>query len=286
MDAGNSSLETIDFDLIIERFTSYFSTSCTSTDNSEELPLVGLRALVVDDSTSCRLITSLLLKKYDYQVTGVSGGFEALKILREKPGYFDLVVSDVHMPEMCGLQLLQCIMKEFPTLPVFLISGDNDREMVRRGIESGATFYLTKPLKNSDVEKLWQHVFTRKLEIKNMKQAVNHGQCSLQHQKQKISIIDGSSSKANEQETVLQAYQSSKGKKPLDVQLSGDKRSHLPQVTKNGKGIVWTETLQSRFLQAVEYMGVKDAEPKQILDHMKVPGLTLKNVATHLQVYF
>ncbi|KAI3913704.1 hypothetical protein MKW98_011765 [Papaver atlanticum] len=86
------------------------------------------------------------------------------------------------MPEMSGFQLLQCIMQEFA------------------GIQNGASFYLTKPLNFSDIGKLWKHIFTRKMETKNMKQTEIRGQDSLQHQKQKISNIDGSSSKANVQE--------------------------------------------------------------------------------------
>ncbi|KAI3940268.1 hypothetical protein MKW92_051328 [Papaver armeniacum] len=121
-------------------------------------------------------------------------------MLREMPGYFDLVISDVHMPEMSGFQLLQCILQEFATLPVFLMSGDDDREMVRKGIENGAAFYLTKPLTYSDIEKLWQHVFTKNMQTKNMRKTESRGQNSLQHNKQKISSIDGSSSKANDQE--------------------------------------------------------------------------------------
>ncbi|KAI3881330.1 hypothetical protein MKW92_034819 [Papaver armeniacum] len=102
------------------------------------------------------------------------------------PGYFDLVISDVHMPEMSGFQLLQCILQEFATLPVFLMSGDDDREMVRKGIENGAAFYLTKPLTYSDIEKLWQHVFTKNMQTKNMRKTESRGQNSLQHNKQKI----------------------------------------------------------------------------------------------------
>ncbi|KAI3895300.1 hypothetical protein MKX03_035801 [Papaver bracteatum] len=182
-------------------------------------------------------------------------------MLREKPGYFDLVISDVHMPKMCGFQLLQCISQEFATLPVFLMSGDNEREMVTRGIQNGAAFYLTKPLTYSDIEKLWQHVFIRKMETKNIKQIEGNGKNSLQqekqkicsfHQKQKISSVDGSSSKANDQEhrpdslrcqnqkinnigvssskannqeTLLKPHELSNRKEPLHDSLSEDERT-------------------------------------------------------------
>ncbi|XP_026379415.1 two-component response regulator ORR26-like [Papaver somniferum] len=186
------------------------------------------------------------------------------------------------MPKMNGFQLLQCILQEFVNLPVFLMSGDNEREMVTRGILNGAAFYLTKPLTYSDIEKLWQHVFTRKMETKIMKQTEIRGQDSLQQEKQKISSIDGSS-KANDQETLHKTYELTNRKEPLDDPLSDDETSRLPQIPKNGKGVMWKGTLQNLFLQAVEYMGVTHAEPKKIQEYMKVPGLTRKNIASHLQ---
>ncbi|XP_026410003.1 two-component response regulator ARR2-like [Papaver somniferum] len=190
------------------------------------------------------------------------------------------------------------------------MSGDNEREMVTRGIQNGAAFYLTKPLTYSDIEKLWQHVFTRKMETKIMKQTEIRGQDSLQQQKQRISSIDGSSSKSNDQEhrpdslrrqnqkisnigvssskangqeTLLKPHELITRKEPLDDPLSDDETSRLPQIPKNGKGVVWKGKLQNLFLQAVEYMGVTHAEPKKIQEYMKVPGLTRKNIASHLQ---
>ncbi|RZC72800.1 hypothetical protein C5167_048279 [Papaver somniferum] len=196
MDNTKSLIE--DVDSIIERLSLLCSTSSNRATSHREFR-EGLRALVVADSIACRLITSLMLRKYDYQVTGVKNGFEALKMLREMPGYFDLVISDVHMPEMSGFQLLQCILQEFATLPVFLMSGDDDREMMTRGIQNGAAFYLTKPLTYSDIEKLWQHVFTKNMETKNMRKTESRGQNSLPRKNQKISNIGGSSSEANDQ---------------------------------------------------------------------------------------
>ncbi|KAI3895302.1 hypothetical protein MKX03_035803, partial [Papaver bracteatum] len=64
MDTTKSSIENVDS--IIERLSLFCSTTSTSTTNHREFR-EGLRALVVTDSISCRLITSLLLRKYDYQ---------------------------------------------------------------------------------------------------------------------------------------------------------------------------------------------------------------------------
>ncbi|KAL2550330.1 Two-component response regulator ARR12 [Forsythia ovata] len=73
--------------------------------------------LVVDDDTTCLSVISAILKKWNYAVVTVKHPADALCTLRIKGGAFDLVVSDVHMPDMNGFELQQAIAQEFK-LPV------------------------------------------------------------------------------------------------------------------------------------------------------------------------
>ncbi|KAL0317741.1 UNVERIFIED_CONTAM: Two-component response regulator ORR21 [Sesamum angustifolium] len=87
--------------------------------NSPELrkAVDTISILVVDDDTTCLSIVAAILKKFKYQVVTVKHPNDALCTLRIKGGAFDLVVSDVHMPDMNGFELQRAIAQEF-NLPV------------------------------------------------------------------------------------------------------------------------------------------------------------------------
>ena len=108
--------------------------------------------LVIDDDPQIRMMLSELLKRENYKVRVVSSGLEALKqFSREKP---DLVITDVVMPDMDGLELMLRLRKQQPDLKVLAISGG-----ARIGPESylkladglGADATIAKPM---DVVKL------------------------------------------------------------------------------------------------------------------------------------
>ncbi|KAI3913709.1 hypothetical protein MKW98_011770 [Papaver atlanticum] len=81
-----------DLDVIRKRLSLSLNSAHSSPDTShiEDDAPAGLRVMVVDDNTACLFITSIMLKRFNYEVTGVQGGKEALKLLKEKPGHFDL----------------------------------------------------------------------------------------------------------------------------------------------------------------------------------------------------
>ncbi|WOH13927.1 hypothetical protein DCAR_0933440 [Daucus carota subsp. sativus] len=99
------------------------------------------RYLVVDDVTTCLMVTCAMLKRWQScEVVGVHDAYEALQKLRTES--FDLVISDVQMPGMDGFQLLEQIKKEFK-LPVILISADDRKEAA---IDAGAVSFILKPI--------------------------------------------------------------------------------------------------------------------------------------------
>lgn len=112
------------------------------------------RILVVDDEEQMREIISLFLNKLGYQAVSASDGRDALTKFRDQS--FDLVLSDVRMPGLNGLQLLKAIKDSNPRIPVVLISGYADIEIVVEALKAGAENFLPKPVKMSFLGKVIQ----------------------------------------------------------------------------------------------------------------------------------
>jgi CheY-like chemotaxis protein len=105
------------------------------------------RALVADDTPSALMFVSIFLKRIGYDVVAVEDGKLALDAARAEPGQFDMVLTDLEMPEMDGFELLDALKSNDTTrdLPVIVISGLNDTKSVSRCIERGAEDHLAKP---------------------------------------------------------------------------------------------------------------------------------------------
>ena len=100
--------------------------------------------LVVEDDDLLRDVLGRFLKMKGFQVSLREDGKSALATFRD--GAFDLVLSDVAMPGMDGLQLLKAVKGHNPRIPVILISGHGDVDMVVQALKAGAENFLAKPL--------------------------------------------------------------------------------------------------------------------------------------------
>ncbi|PPS02998.1 hypothetical protein GOBAR_AA17643 [Gossypium barbadense] len=129
------------------------------SDENDSFP-VGMRVLAVDDDPTCLLLLETLLTKCKYNTT-TSQAITALKMLRENKNKFDLVISDVHMPDMDGFKLLELVGLEMD-LPVIMLSANGDTKLVMKGITHGACDYLLKPVRIEELQNIWQHVIRRK----------------------------------------------------------------------------------------------------------------------------
>jgi len=102
------------------------------------------RILIVDDSPTVRELERKLLAAHGYLVDCAVDGMDALNAARV--GKYDLVISDVDMPRMNGIELAALIKHEpnLKSLPVMIVSYKDRPEDRQRGLEAGADHYLTK----------------------------------------------------------------------------------------------------------------------------------------------
>lgn len=105
----------------------------------------GLRILIVDDEEE--LVSALVerLKLRGFRATGVTRGEEALGFLREEK--CDVVLLDVKMPGLGGLEVIRRIKADHPGLEVVLLTGHGSVKSVEEGMALGAFDYLMKPVK-------------------------------------------------------------------------------------------------------------------------------------------
>jgi two-component system sensor histidine kinase and response regulator WspE len=102
------------------------------------------RVLVVDDSITVREVERQILRNQGYDVTVAVDGQDGWNMVRSE--MFDLVISDVDMPRMNGLELVRLIRGEVSlrNMPVIIVSYKERSEDRLRGLEVGANYYLTK----------------------------------------------------------------------------------------------------------------------------------------------
>lgn len=238
--------------------------------SSDQFP-AGLRVLVVDDDPTCLTILEKMLRTCRYEVTKTNRAEIALVMLRENKNGFDIVISDVHMPDMDGFKLLEHVGLEMD-LPVIMMSADDSQQVVMKGVTHGACDYLIKPVRIEALKNIWQHVVRKKkFEYKDVEQSGSWDEGDRQ-----LKQDDAVSSPANDG-----SWKNAKRKSGEDEET--DEKDDTATLKK--PRVVWSVELHQQFVAAVNQLGIDKAVPKKILELMNVPGLTRENVASHLQKY-
>ncbi|CAN1295344.1 Two-component response regulator ARR11 [Linum perenne] len=228
-----------------------------SSPRTDAFP-VGLRVLVVDDDPTWLKILEKMLRKCSYEVTTCGLARDALNKLRERKDGYDIVISDVNMPDMDGFKLLEHVGLEMD-LPVIMMSVDGETSRVMKGVQHGACDYLLKPIRMKELRNIWQHVLRKRIhEVRDIEGGGGGG-------------IESSSIQMSD-----------------DAHLSffcgsGDDLASMKSAKK--ARVVWSVDLHQKFVKAVNQIGYDKVGPKKILDLMNVPWLTRENVASHLQKY-
>src|SRR6266540_232829 len=119
----------------------------------------GRTVLVVDDSAMDRLLASSLIENLGgWSVLGAENGPEALAALdRQRP---DLVLTDLLMPGMDGLELVQAIRANHPLVPVILMTGHGSEDIAIKALKAGAASYVPKKSLARDLEETLEQVMT------------------------------------------------------------------------------------------------------------------------------
>jgi two-component system cell cycle sensor histidine kinase/response regulator CckA len=123
-------------------------------DDNEILskPLAGAQTiLVVDDVRIVRQVTYRLLSEAGYRVFEAASAAEALDVLMTSQRPIDLVIVDVVMPEVSGVELVQRIEARWPTMRVLFMSAYQAEVLVREGLEHPNVIFLAKPFTRDEL---------------------------------------------------------------------------------------------------------------------------------------
>jgi len=108
------------------------------------------RILIVDDEEDIRVVLGISLSDLGYEVYTAENGEEALRIIRETN--LPIVLTDIRMPVMDGIELLRNIKHENPEIEVIMITGHGDMDLAIKSLKHEATDFITKPIKDEVLE--------------------------------------------------------------------------------------------------------------------------------------
>lgn len=111
-----------------------------------------IRILVVDDELSMREFLAILLEREGYDVSVAGSAEEALRMMES--ALFDLVLSDVNMPGLSGIELLGRIKEKSPETAVLMLTAFSAAEQAVEAMKLGAYDYICKPFKNEEIKQL------------------------------------------------------------------------------------------------------------------------------------
>jgi len=117
-----------------------------------------MKILVVDDEEGARDLFNTILTDEGYEVSLANGGEEALGLFKSGP--FNLVITDIKMPIMDGLQLLQEIRKMGSKTDVIMVTAYGEVESYLKAMSLGAAEYINKPIRIKELKQIVHKVLT------------------------------------------------------------------------------------------------------------------------------
>ena len=120
---------------------------------------MGRHVLIVEDSRAMRgLIRATVEQMPGFTTHEAGGGFDALKALPKHS--FDLIITDINMPDINGLELISFVRNhpQYKEIPMIVVSTEKSDEDRRRGMSLGASGYIVKPFKGTDLQELVRKV--------------------------------------------------------------------------------------------------------------------------------
>lgn len=140
--------------------------SAVSTEKNSASATGSEHILLVDDEQAVLRVERQMLERSGYRVSVQAGSMAALEAFRENPETFDLVVSDMAMPDLTGDKLATQLKAVRPDIPVIICSGFGDRITADTAEKSGIDAVLSKPVSKTDLTRMVREVLDRKLQDK------------------------------------------------------------------------------------------------------------------------
>ena len=112
--------------------------------------------LVVDDNANMAKCLADMVEIYGLPCVTANDGDEAIKLIKSEK--FSLIIADTNMPKISGFSLLKYVKKNFPKIPVALISTRNSEMTQDVVVKYKPDYYLAKPFKTSDIENLLSQI--------------------------------------------------------------------------------------------------------------------------------
>jgi DNA-binding NtrC family response regulator len=118
------------------------------------------RIMIIEDDEEMRSVLKDFFEEEGFEIDSASNGVDALRILSKD--HFDLIITDIRMPGLTGLDILPRIKSLEPETPIVVITAYGGDDVRRRSIERGATTYLEKPIRLSHLRTLVREVVSRR----------------------------------------------------------------------------------------------------------------------------
>ncbi|MEJ2634540.1 MAG: PAS domain S-box protein [Calditrichia bacterium] len=150
-------------------FQIYFPATLAKRRKSEvrkielrDLPTRRERILYIEDEKEIRDFSTIILKEYEYTVIPAASAKEALEVFKKEKGNFDLIFSDVVLPDGNGIQLVEKLLESAPELPVLFTSGYMDNRSQWPVIQEKGYAFLKKPYSLTELVKTIHEVLSKK----------------------------------------------------------------------------------------------------------------------------
>lgn len=110
------------------------------------------RILIAEDEDPVRALVASALAQDGHEVVATADGAEALDVLQREAGRFDLVLTDIRMPVMDGIALALATARDFPALPIMLMTGYADQRERASGLEALIRDVVAKPFTLAEIK--------------------------------------------------------------------------------------------------------------------------------------
>jgi CheY-like chemotaxis protein len=130
-------------------------------EETTPLPTGTERILLVDDDEDLTRMTKTILEQLGYKVTALTSSVETLEMFRQEPDYFDLLISDLTMPNLTGTELAEQILAIRPEMPIILCSGYSQLINAEQAKNLGIRDYIVKPVIKRDFARIIRKVLDK-----------------------------------------------------------------------------------------------------------------------------